>query len=124
MLKSSLLGLAAMAAVLSATAPAAAQTAPATEPYTFVAQWAVPRAQWAAYVTDFDKNTKPVLEKHAAAGTLISWGAFESIVHEKDGYTHGVWWTSTSICRYREGPPRTGGVRRQLHLAQCRDGAP
>ena len=85
-----------MAAVLSATAPAAAQTAPATEPYTFVAQWAVPRAQWAAYVTDFDKNTKPVLEKHAAAGTLISWGAFESIVHEKDGYTHGVWWTSTS----------------------------
>ena len=96
MLKSSLVGLAALAAVLSAAAPAAAQTAPATEPYTFVAQWNVPRAQWAAYVADFDKNTKPVLEKHAAAGTLISWGAFESIVHEPDGYTHGVWWTSTS----------------------------
>jgi hypothetical protein len=95
MLKSSLVGLAALA-VLSAAAPAAAQTAPATEPYTFVAQWNVPRAQWGAFVADFDKNTKPVLEKHAAAGTLISWGAFESVVHVPDGYTHGVWWTATS----------------------------
>ena len=95
MLKSSLVGLAALA-VLSAAAPAAAQTAPAVEPYTFVAQWNIPRAQWGAYLEDFDKNTKPVLEKHATAGTLISWGAFESVVHEPDGYTHGVWWTATS----------------------------
>ena len=95
MLKSSLVGLAAVA-VLSAAAPAAAQTAPATEPYTFVAEWNVPRAQWVAFLEDFDKNTKPVLEKHAAAGTLISWGAFESIVHTPDGYTHGVWWSATS----------------------------
>jgi hypothetical protein len=95
MLKSSLVGLAALA-VLSAAAPAAAQTAPATEPYTFVAQWNVPRAQWAAFLADFDKNTKPVLEKHAAAGALISWGAFESIVHEADSYTHGAWWSATS----------------------------
>jgi hypothetical protein len=95
MLKSSLLGLAALA-VLSAATPAAAQTAPATEPYTFVAEWNIPRAQWGTYLEDFDKNIKSVLEKHAAAGTLISWGAFESIVHTADGYTHGVWWTSTS----------------------------
>ena len=94
MFKSSLVGLAALA-MLSAAAPAAAQ-APAAEPYTFVAEWNVPRAQWGAYLEDFDKNTKPVLEKHAAAGTLISWGAFESIVHTADGYTHGVWWTATS----------------------------
>ena len=95
MFKSSLVGLAAVA-VLSAAAPAAAQTAPAVEPYTFVAQWSIPRAQWGAFLEDFDKNTKPVLEKHAGAGTLISWGAFESIVHEPDGYTHGVWWSATS----------------------------
>jgi hypothetical protein len=96
MLKTSLVGLAALAAVLSVGAPAVAQTAPATEPYTFVAEWNIPRAQWAGYVTDFDKNTKPVLEKLAAAGTLISWGVFESIVHAPEGYSHGVWWTATS----------------------------
>ena len=97
MFKSSLVGLAALAAVLSASAPVMAQTAAAaSEPYTYVAEWNIPRAQWGTYLEDFDKNTKPVLEKHAAAGTLISWGAFESIVHTPDGYTHGVWWTATS----------------------------
>jgi hypothetical protein len=102
MLKSSLVALAALTVLSSAapalaqTAPAAGQTAPATEPYTFVAQWNIPRAQWGAFVADFDKNTKPVLEKHAAAGVLISWGAFESVVHTADGYSHGVWWTATS----------------------------
>jgi hypothetical protein len=95
MLKSSLVGLAALA-VLSAAAPAAAQTAPATEPYTYVAEWNIPRAQWGTFVTDLDTHTKPVLEKLAAAGTLISWGAFESVVHTPDGYTHGVWWSATS----------------------------
>ncbi|MEO5823680.1 MAG: hypothetical protein ABIT71_24510 [Vicinamibacteraceae bacterium] len=100
MLKSSLLGLTALAAVLSAGVPAGAQTtaapAAAPEPYTFVAQWQVPRAQWGTFVADFDKNTRPVLEKLGAGGTLVSWGAFESIVHTPDGYTHGVWWTGTS----------------------------
>jgi hypothetical protein len=98
MLKSSLLGLAALA-VLSAGTPAAAQTAaPAAgpEPYTMVAQWQVPRAQWATFVADFDKNTRPILEKLSAGGGLISWGAFESIVHTPDGYSHGVWWTGTT----------------------------
>jgi hypothetical protein len=96
MLKSSWLGLAAFAAVLSAGAPASAQTAPASEPYTYVGEWNIPRAQWGTFATDFDKNTKPVLEKLAAAGTLISWGVFENIVHVPDGFTHGVWWTATS----------------------------
>jgi hypothetical protein len=96
MLKTSLLGLTALAAVLSAGAPASAQTAPAPEPYTYVAEWTIPRAQWGAYGTDFDKNTKPVLEKLAAAGTLISWGVYENIIHVPDGYTHGVWWSATS----------------------------
>ena len=96
MLKSSLVGLTALAAVLSVSAPAIAQTAPASEPYTYVAEWNIPRAQWGTYLTDFDANTKPVLEKLAAAGTLISWGVFETIVHTPDGYTHGVWWSATS----------------------------
>lgn len=97
MLKTSVLGLTVLVAVLSA-APAAAQTppAPAAEPYTFVAQWQIPRPLWASFPSDFDKNTRPVLEKLSADGTLTAWGAYESIVHTADGYSHGVWWTGSS----------------------------
>ena len=83
-------------AAVSFAAPAFAQTPPADapRPYTFVAQWDVPRAQWGNWVSDFDKNTRPVLEKLAADGTLISWGAYEAVVHTPEGMTHGVWWGS------------------------------
>ena len=96
MLKSSLVGLAALAAVLSAAATATAQTAPTAEPYTFVAEWQIPRPQWGTFVSDFEKNTRPVLEKLAAGGTIISWGAYEMIVHGPEGNTHGVWWSGMS----------------------------
>jgi hypothetical protein len=83
-------------AAVSLSAPAFAQTpaAGAPRPYTFVAQWEVPRANWAGWISDFDKNTRPVLEKLAADGTLTSWGAYESLVHTPGGMTHGVWWGS------------------------------
>jgi hypothetical protein len=92
----SLVGLTALAALLCSGTPAFAQAAPAAEPYTYVAEWDIPRAQWGAYLTDFDKNTKPVLEKLAAAGTLTSWGVFETIVHVPNGTSHGVWWSAPS----------------------------
>jgi hypothetical protein len=97
MLKLSWLGLAAFAAVLP-VAPASAQApAPAAaEPYTFVAEWQIPRQFWAAFPADFDKNTRPVLEKLAVDGTLSGWGVYESIVHTVDGYSHGIWWTGSS----------------------------
>jgi hypothetical protein len=96
MLKLSWLGLAAFAAVLPVV-PASAQTpAPAAEPYTFVAEWQIPRQFWATFPADFDKNTKPVLEKLAADGTLSGWGVYEAIIHTADGYSHGVWWTGSN----------------------------
>lgn len=82
--------------LLAVAAIAAAQPAAPTA-YTFVAQWEVPRAQWGAVVADFEKNTRPHLEKMAAAGTLVGWGFYETIVHTPDGATHGVWWTSPTI---------------------------
>lgn len=91
MSKASAIGIVALAATLAA-GNAAAQ--PPAGPYTFVAEWKVPRAQWTTFVADFDKNTRPVLEKLAAAGTLVGWGAYESIVHTDEGYTHGTWWSS------------------------------
>ena len=84
-------------AAVSLAVPAFAQ-APAAAPssYTFVAQWQIPRANWGQFTGDFEKNTRPVLEKLAADGTLTSWGAFETIVHTADGATHGVWWSAGS----------------------------
>jgi hypothetical protein len=88
------MGLVALSAFVAASG-AAAQPADQTS-YTFVAQWQVPRAQWATFVSDFEKNTRPVLEKLAANGTLVGWGAFETIVHTEDGPTHGTWLAATS----------------------------
>jgi hypothetical protein len=94
MFRTSVIGVVLLSAALAAS-DAAAQPAGATS-YTFVAQWQVPRGQWETFVADFEKNTRPVLEKLAANGTLVGWGAFESIVHTHEGYTHGTWWSSTS----------------------------
>jgi hypothetical protein len=88
-----LLGLVALA---SLAAPAAAQQAAPPTVYTFVAEWQLPRGQWAGFAADFDKNVRPALEKLSSAGTLVGWGVYESIVHSPDGYSHGVWWQATS----------------------------
>ena len=97
MSRRSLIGLAAGAALLSAGTTAVAQTATAPPPtLTYVGEWKIPRAQWAAFAADFEKNTRPVLEKLGAAGTLVGWGAYEMVVHTEDGYTHGVWWSAAS----------------------------
>lgn len=65
--------------------------------YIFVAEWDVPRAQWNDYVAFGEKNSRPVLERFAADGTLMSWGSFATIVHETKGITHGVWWAAGSL---------------------------
>jgi hypothetical protein len=95
MSRSLLAGLA-LAALTIGAPTAHAQTPPPANSYTFVAQWQIPRANWATFVGDFEKNTKPILEKLGADGTLTSWGAFEHIVHSPNGATHGVWWSGTS----------------------------
>lgn len=86
----------AMATAVSVAAPVSAQQPAERTPYTFVAQWQIPRGQWGTFASDFDKNTRPILEKLSKDGTLISWGAFEAIVHTPDGYSHGAWWSATS----------------------------
>jgi hypothetical protein len=94
MRRMSAIGLVCFSALWMATA-AAAQP-PAQTTYTFVAQWDVPRAQWESFAADFEKTTRPVLEKLASSGAIVGWGVFEHIVHTPDGFTHGTWWSSTS----------------------------
>ncbi len=90
--------------------------------YTFVSQFQVPRANWAAYSEDSEKTIVPIMEKLAADGTLVSWSTFEQIVHTPDGYTHGAAWTSTTISglmkvldEVRKAGPRPGQIAATKH---------
>src|SRR5580704_5739407 len=76
--------------LVAAPAPAQEQTH-----YTFVSDWAVPRAQWA----DFEKSqeqTVALFERLVADGTLVAWGSSAALVHTEDGYTHTNWFVSTT----------------------------
>jgi hypothetical protein len=64
--------------------------------YSYVGNWAIPRAQWA----EMDKNTAAdakVLDKALAAGTIIGHGNDVNLVHEADGATHDDWWSAMSM---------------------------
>lgn len=73
--------------------PAAAQTA--QDYYTYVSQWAVPRAQWDAFAKQEESDISR-MKQLVADGTIIAWGNDEVRVHQEDGYTHAEWFTATS----------------------------
>lgn len=90
--------------------------------YTFVSQFQVPRANWAAYAEDTEKSVMPIAEKLTADGTILSWSTFEHVVHTPDGYTHGAAWSSTTISglmrvldEIRKLGPRPGQVAATRH---------
>jgi hypothetical protein len=64
--------------------------------YIYVAQWAVPRADWPAY-EKADVANKQVMEKLMADGTIVGYGFFKIIVHQEGAPTHGAWWTANSV---------------------------
>ena len=65
--------------------------------YTFVSQFQVPRANWAEYSENTEKNLVPIAEKLVANGTILSYATFETIVHTPEGYTHGAAFSSSTI---------------------------
>jgi hypothetical protein len=65
--------------------------------YTFVAEWAIERTQWGEFISNFERNSRPVLERMLADGTIAGWGAFETVVHLDGEPTHGIWWVSRTI---------------------------
>ena len=84
------------ALVLLTAAPAVAQDDPAPV-YTRVALWQVDRAQWGDFVEDFEMHDQPVLEKLFNEGVIIEWGLDAMSLHHPEGYTHGTWWSATSM---------------------------
>jgi hypothetical protein len=65
--------------------------------YTFVAEWNVPRAQWAEFSSYWEKNAKPVLDRMVAGGTLVEWGRSVAVVHTEEGATHSAWWSAATL---------------------------
>jgi hypothetical protein len=77
---------------------AQAQEKPKEKPpmYTYVAHWAIPRAQWG----EMDKSgvsTQYILDKAISDGTIIGFGYDTSEVHQADGSTHDNWWSSMTM---------------------------
>jgi hypothetical protein len=89
-------GLVAMAA-LSAS-PARAQAGDKEKPvvYTYVAQWAVPRADWPAYEKG-NAAIKQIMDKLVADGTISGYGWFKTLIHQEGAPTHGEWWSAASM---------------------------
>ncbi|HKR26223.1 MAG TPA: hypothetical protein VJS11_02170 [Acidobacteriaceae bacterium] len=63
--------------------------------YTYVSQWQVPRADWAAFEKQ-EKEDDATMQKLVSDGTIISWGDEAARVHTPEGYTHADWFTATS----------------------------
>lgn len=63
--------------------------------YTYVSQWAVPRAQWDAFAKQ-DESSVAQMKKDVADGLLVAWGNEVTRVHTSDGFTHSEWFTATS----------------------------
>ena len=90
--------------------------------YTFVGQFQIPRANWAAYSDDTEKMAVPIFQKLTADGSILGWSTFEQIVHTPDGYTHGAAWESTTISglmkvldEVRKAGPRPGQIAATKH---------
>ena len=87
-----------LAALAVASSPIAfSQMEPTPTVYTYVSQFQIPRANWAAYSEDTEKAFVPVAEKSLADGSILAWSTFEHVIHTPDGYTHGAAWSSTTI---------------------------
>jgi hypothetical protein len=63
--------------------------------YTYLAEWAVPRAQWADMLK-VDEQERSLLDKLVADGTLTGYGAYTNLIHQEGEPTHGSWFTATS----------------------------
>jgi len=93
-----LMGLCALAVAGAWAGPVRAQAEVKEKPpmYTYVSNWAIPRARW----TEMEKGnaaTNKILDKAIAGGTLVAYGDDENLIHQPDGATHDEFWTAMSM---------------------------
>jgi hypothetical protein len=80
----------------SASAQANADAKEKPPIYTYVAEWSVPRLDWAAMEKP-NSPQKQLLDKLLGDGTIIGYGTFKVLSHQEGAPTHGNWWTATSM---------------------------
>src|ERR1043166_2138518 len=91
--------LCAAAFLITAAAPVArGQSMAAEKPavYTYVSEWAGPRAGWAEYKKEEDADIE-AMKKAMGEGTIVSYGTFAVLNHQEGAATHGSWFTATSM---------------------------
>ena len=117
-----IVGLVAVLLVVFSAPVALSQMEQAHPVYTYVSMFQVPRAQWAQYAEETEKNANPIFEHSLVDGTIIGWGNYENIVHTPEGMTNGVWWSSTNLAgitrvldELRKGGPRPGQIAATKH---------
>jgi len=79
--------------------PAGAQMSEAKEKppmYSYVGNWAIPRAQWAEMAKSSAADQK-ILDQAMASGTIVAYGNDVNLVHQADGDTHDDWWSAMSM---------------------------
>jgi len=64
--------------------------------YSYLANWTLPRSQWAA-MEKASGNTAKVTADALAKGTLVGYGSDMTVVHTEDGPTHDEWWSAMSM---------------------------
>jgi len=64
--------------------------------YSYVANWTIPRAQWAE-MEKASASDKAILDKAIANGSLVGYGDDINLVHQPDASTHDDWWSSMSM---------------------------
>jgi hypothetical protein len=91
-------GVCALVMVAAFAAPARAQDDSKEKPrmYTYLGNWNIPRAQWAA-MEKSDADDQKILDKALADGAIVGYGNDMNLVHQEDGSTHDDWWSSMSM---------------------------
>lgn len=86
------------AGFLLGAVPAKAQSTAAEKPpvYTYVSEWAVPRAMWNDYKKEDDADVD-AMKKAMSDGLIVSYGSFAVLNHQEGAPTHGSWFTANSM---------------------------
>jgi hypothetical protein len=77
-------------------ASAQSQSAEKAPLYTYVSEWAVPRAMWADYLK-LEAADNDAMKKAVADGTLVAYGSFAVLNHQEGAPTHGTWFSASSM---------------------------
>jgi len=87
-----------VAGAFAVASSAKAQSAPAEKQpvYTYVSEWAVPRAMWADYKKEDDADLD-AMKKAMTDGTIVEYGSFAVLNHQEGAPTHGSLFSATSM---------------------------